>query len=150
MDYNQVREILAPCGLNCKKCVAYKDGHIAKTSKDLVELLGNFQSYAERYARFYPEYQNFDGFNTLLQYLADPKCGGCRDGHCLYTSCEVASCDKIESGTHDYCFECVDFPCDNPQFHPDLKRRWIERNKRMDEIGVMEYYDESKLEPRYV
>lgn len=149
MDYKKIREILAPCGLNCKKCVAYKEGDVASTSQALISLLGNFEGYAERYSRFYPEYENYPQFKQLLEYLSKPQCDGCRNGHCLYQGCEVGNCEKIESGTLDYCFECNEFPCEKPQFHPDLKRRWTERNRRMDEIGVIQYYNESKSTPRY-
>ena len=150
MNYNQVREILAPCGLNCKKCVAYTQGDIAETSQLLVDLLGNFDSYAERYSRFYPVYRDYPAFKTFLEHLSNPQCEGCRNGHCLYEGCEVGNCEKVESGELDYCFECNEFPCEHPQFHPDLKQRWIERNQRMDEIGVLEYYEEPKTHPRYV
>lgn len=46
MDYKDIREIIAPCGLDCKKCVAYADGFIKDASVRLQNLLGNFDSYA--------------------------------------------------------------------------------------------------------
>ncbi len=145
-----IKTVLAPCGLNCQKCVAFKQGPIAESSAKLSELLGNFQSYAERYSRFYPEYKNYTAFKELLDYLSKPTCDGCREGHCLFATCGVATCSKIETEKVDYCFQCEDFPCDRPQFHEDLDRRWKERNRRMSEIGIRSYYEESKDSPRYV
>ena len=150
MKLDEVIEILAPCGLDCKKCVAYSNGAIRKTSMELRDQLGNFEKYAQRYSKFYPVFQDYDAFERMLQYLTEPRCEGCRKGHCLYEGCGVATCDKIESGQFVFCFECAEFPCERPQFHPDLKRRWIKRNTRMKEIGVEAYYGESKDLPRYV
>jgi hypothetical protein len=150
VNYKEIISILAPCGLNCEKCVAYKDGFIAKSARDLNNYLGNFESFAERYVRLFPEYQNYPAFAKMLDYLANPQCDGCRKGHCLYTGCGVGSCEKIESGELDFCFQCNEFPCERPQFHPDLDRRWKERNSRMKDIGVEGYFEESKDLPRYV
>ncbi len=145
-----IRNVLAPCGLNCEKCVAFKDGFIAKASVKLMKLLGNFQSYAERYSKSFPEYEDFPAFEQMLRYLADPKCDGCRNGHCLFTTCGVATCENVESKSVDYCFQCSEFPCERPQFHADLDRRWRERNARMAEVGIESYYEESKDLPRYI
>ncbi|MFW9919309.1 MAG: DUF3795 domain-containing protein [Candidatus Thorarchaeota archaeon] len=150
MKIEQIREILAPCGLNCQKCVAFKGGFIAEASSYLKDLLGNFKGYAERYSRSFPEYENYPSFSALLDYLSTPACDGCRNGHCLYHGCGVATCPRIDSKEIDYCYQCDEFPCEKPQFHPDLDRRWRERNSRMSEVGVEAYYHETKDEPRYV
>ncbi|MHA1637386.1 MAG: DUF3795 domain-containing protein [Candidatus Thorarchaeota archaeon] len=150
MTLDEIIEILAPCGLDCKKCVAYTNGDIQKTSKELQNLLGNFEEYAQKYSKFYPAFQDYAAFERMLQYLAKPRCDGCRKGHCLYEGCGVATCEKIKSGQFAFCFECEEFPCERPQFPPDLKRRWTERNTRMAEIGVEAYYQESRDKPRYV
>ena len=150
MELKEIIEIIAPCGLDCLKCVAYTNGMIQKTSKELQKLLGNFEGYAQKYSKFYPAFQDYEAFNRMLQYLAEPRCDGCRKGHCLYENCGVATCDKIASGQYAFCFECEEFPCDKSGFHPDLKDRWTKRNHRMGEVGVEPYYEESKDIPRYV
>ena len=58
MDYSEILDFLAPCGLNCRKCFAYTKGEIAFHSKKLQELLGNFDVYAERFSNFLPEFKN--------------------------------------------------------------------------------------------
>lgn len=150
MDYQDIVKILAPCGLNCQKCVAYNNGIIKHTSVRLQELLGNFDQYAERYAKFFPDFENYPAFKHMLQFFTEADCEGCRGGHSKYPTCGVGTCEKIVSGQVDYCFECENFPCNRPEFHPDLDRRWRERNNRMREIGVESYYEESKDNPRYV
>ena len=130
--------------------MAYKNGKIQRTSTHLKELLGNFDQYAERYSKSFPVFENYPAFKQMLQFFTEANCEGCRGGHNKYPTCGVATCEKIESGQVDYCFECEDFPCDRPGFHPDLDRRWRERNNRMKEVGVEAYYEESKKEPRYV
>ena len=150
MKYEEILKILAPCGLNCEKCVAYHDGPVRHTSIQLQELLGNFDQYAERYSKFIPVFQNYPSFKQMLKFFTESNCKGCRGGHNQYPTCGVATCDKINQGQVDFCFECEEFPCNRPQFHPDLERRWRERNERMKEVGVEAYYEESKDKPRYV
>lgn len=150
MNLDKIIEILAPCGLNCKKCVAYAEGDIQRSSKELQQLLGSFDTYAERYSNVYPVYEDYPPFKRMLHYFTEPQCEGCRNGHCLYQNCGVATCENISSGKMKFCFECNEFPCEKSGFHPDLKRRWIERNTRMKEITAEAYYNESKDTPRYV
>jgi hypothetical protein len=52
MSYDEIVKVLAPCGLNCSKCLAYVDGDIKRNANELKRLLGAFDSYAERFSRF--------------------------------------------------------------------------------------------------
>lgn len=150
VNYNDILEITAPCGIDCKKCVAYYDGYIKEPSTRLKELLGNFDGPAERFSKFYPAFSNYQSFKEMLQFFVDAKCPGCRNGHPQFPNCGVATCPKIESGEADFCFQCGEFPCDRPEFHPSLDERWRRKNKRMAEIGVEEFYKETIDEPRYI
>ncbi|UCE11114.1 MAG: DUF3795 domain-containing protein [Candidatus Thorarchaeota archaeon] len=149
MREDEITEILAPCGLDCKRCVAYLDGDISDSSMHLKELLGNFDAYAERYSRFFPVFSNYPAFKEMLQKFIDADCPGCRNGHPLYPNCGVATCPSIESKDIDFCFQCDQFPCDKPQFHPSLDERWRKKNKRMAEVGTIDFYAESLKETRY-
>ncbi len=149
MNYEEIVEILAPCGLNCQKCVAYSKGHVKHAAQKLDSFLGNFDSYAERYSNFYPVFKNYQAFKDMLAYFSEADCKGCREGHCKYPDCQVASCNELKEKVMDYCFQCDSFPCEKHGLHADLERRWRERNLRMREIGVNAYYDESKDVPRY-
>jgi len=84
MRYRDILKVLAPCGLNCYKCFAYKDGEIRKVSLKLKELMGSFDKYAERFSKFLPVFENYPAFKELLIYLTEGDCKGCREGTCKY------------------------------------------------------------------
>ena len=54
MEYAEILKILAPCGLNCAKCIGFAGGDIKKQAGDIKKLLGSFDSYAERFSDFFP------------------------------------------------------------------------------------------------
>jgi len=147
MEYKDILNILAPCGLNCFKCFAYSEGEIKSHSIKLKNLLGSFDSYAERFSKFLPIFANYPSFKELLSYLTKGDCQGCRKGTCKYPNCGVFKCYK-QKGV-DFCFKCDAFPCEKTNFDPDLKRRWIKMNNRMKDIGVEAYFEETKDLPRY-
>ena len=147
MEYNEILAFLAPCGLSCRKCLAYSEGEIRTHSSELQKLLGNFDIYAERFSAFLPVFKNYPDFKKLLTYFTKADCHGCRKGTGIYSNCGVVTCYK-EKGV-DFCFQCEEFPCEKTNFDPHLHRRWIEMNNRMKEIGVEGYYEETKGRPRY-
>ena len=49
MISEQIKQALAPCGLNCAKCFAHIDGDIRRYSLKLKEALGHFDPYAKRF-----------------------------------------------------------------------------------------------------
>jgi len=146
-QYQEILRHLAPCGLSCSKCFAYSEGKIREHSAKLKALLGSFDKYAERFQKFLPLFKNYPPFKELLSYLAQGDCLGCRKGTCKYPRCGVFHCSKLKGV--DFCFQCVEFPCEKSNFDPDLKRRWIEMNSRMKEIGIEAYFEETRDEPRY-
>ncbi len=148
MEYKEILNILAPCGLNCGKCLANSEGEIKKHSKELKGLLGNFDRYAKRFSAFMPVFKNYSEFKELLEFLTQGNCNGCRKGDCKYPNCGVAKCYQ-EKGV-DFCFQCHEFPCDKTNFDPDLKQRWLQMNNRMREVGIEAYFKETKDLPRYV
>lgn len=148
MDYNNILEKLAPCGLSCQKCFAYFKGDIKHTSKQLRKLLGSFERYADRFSEFLPIFKLYPPFRELLEYFGEGDCKGCRKGTCKYPDCGVNKC-FMEKNV-DFCFQCNEFPCDKTNFDPDLKKRWLYMNSRMKEIGVEAYYEETKDLPRYL
>jgi hypothetical protein len=143
-----ILDVLAPCGLNCAKCMAFIKGDIKKNANEMKRLLGAFDSYARRFNRFTPVFENYPAFNALLDYFAQAGCQGCRKGECLYPNCGVAACYKRKDV--DFCFQCGEFPCEKTNFDPNLKERWIKMNTLMREKGVEAYFAETKDLPRYV
>ena len=147
MEYTELLNLLAPCGLSCKKCFAYTQGEISMHSKELQNLLGNFDIYAERFSAFLPEFKNYPSFKKMLAYFTEPDCEGCRQGTCKYPNCGVVDCYQ-QKGV-DFCFQCDEFPCEKTNFDPHLRQRWVEMNNRMKDISVKGYYEETKDLPRY-
>jgi len=147
MEYNEIVKILAPCGLNCMKCLAYTDGEIRALSGRLMELLGSFDRYAQRFASFQKVFSAYPQFKELLVHFSSGDCAGCRSGVCRYPNCIVPAC-ATEHGV-DFCFQCSEFPCERTTFDEDLKRRWMEMNTAMKAKGLQGYYEETKDLPRY-
>jgi Protein of unknown function (DUF3795) len=147
MNYEEIKKILAPCGLNCMKCQAYAEGDIKGHATALKMLLGSFDSYAKRFSKFLPVFKNYPAFKEILHQFSQANCNGCRKGDCKYPNCGVAMCYKQKD--IDFCFQCVDFPCEKSNFDPNLHERWIRMNRRMKEMGVEAYYEETKDQPRY-
>jgi hypothetical protein len=146
----KVLEYLGPCGINCQKCFAFKEGSIKHHSENLRNSLGNFDVYAKRFTELLdsPVFIKYPEFKEMLDHFASASCLGCRKQEChLFKSCNVRVCHKEKSV--DFCFQCSDFPCKNSGFDTHLEQRWIRINQRMKEVGVEEYYNEIKDKPRY-
>lgn len=149
MAYQNVRKVLAPCGLNCNTCFAFESGEIRFHANKLKMLLGSFDKYAERFVTLVdPVFENYPAFKKMLDQFGQGDCRGCRMGECKYSGCGVITCYQ-KKGV-DFCFQCDEFPCENSNFDPHLKERWIRMNNRMKEVGVEAYYDETKERPRYI
>ncbi len=147
MNYDEIVKVLAPCGLNCRKCMAFIDGDIRKHAEELKRLLGAFDNYARRFSSFDPVFENYPPFRELLDYFVDGDCKGCRSGDCVYPNCGVMPCHRQKRV--DFCFQCDEFPCEKTNFDPNLKERWIRTNTLMKEKGVEAYFEETKDLPRY-
>lgn len=150
MDYEQIKNRLAPCGLHCGKCFAFADGDIKKYSNLLKENLGNFDVYASRFTELLsePKFEKYPEFKGLLAYFASVECNGCRKEKCkIFKDCKVRDCH--EQKRVDFCFQCSDFPCGNTGFDEHLHKRSVDINIKMKEIGVENYYAEIKDKPRY-
>ena len=148
MEYEEILDVLAPCGLNCRKCFAYSSGETRFHSIKLRESLGNFDSYAQRFLELiHPVFEVYPYFKSMLTYFSEGDCKGCRNGTCKYLDCGVFVCYR-KKGV-DFCFQCDEFPCKKTNFDPDLERRWIQMSTRMKEIGVELFLKETKDLSRY-
>jgi len=150
MEYEEIKNRLAPCGLHCGKCFAFSDGDIVESSRQLKASLGNFDVYAERFVELLdqPVFKKYPAFKEMLDLFSMAGCSGCRKENCkLFKNCKVRSCSE-QKGV-DFCFQCSDFPCGNTGFDEHLNRRSVAINRQMAQIGIEKYYDEIKDEPRY-
>jgi hypothetical protein len=76
MEYNEILERLAPCGLSCAKCMSFIHGDIKKKANELRRLLGAFDSYADRFSHFNPVFENYPSFKKLLEHFGQAGCQG--------------------------------------------------------------------------
>ncbi|MEW6686890.1 MAG: DUF3795 domain-containing protein [Candidatus Edwardsbacteria bacterium] len=113
MEYREVLDFLAPCGLNCRRCFAHSEGEIKMLSARLLECLGSFDKYAEKFSVLLSVLKNYPSFKDLLTFFAQGDCKGCRKGTCRFPefNCRIMTCYQ-EKGV-DFCFQCDEFPCHN-------------------------------------
>lgn len=150
MEHNkEIKSQLAPCGLHCGKCFAFREGTIHKAAIELQKDLGNFEPYAKRFSTLLdPAFEQYPAFKGFLDYLASSECGGCREEKCkFYKNCKVRACAE-EKGV-DYCYQCLRFPCESTGLDDNLYRRHVAINEKIREIGPEAYYGEIKDLPRY-
>ena len=147
--YSEAMERIAPCGLHCGKCFAFKKGDIHEEAGKLKENLGNFAPYAERFSiALDPVFNDYPAFSRLLDYIASASCGGCRKEKCkFYKNCKVRSCTEAKG--IDFCWQCESFPCHETGLDENLYKRSVAINKKIKEIGLEAYYKEIKDTPRY-
>lgn len=148
-EYDEfIRSRLAPCGLSCGTCLAFKGSRIQQLSAALSEELGeNFGAYAERFAAMNPVFGKYADFRELLDFMASGSCTGCREQGCLFKACTVAQCVK-EHGVV-YCFQCDEFPCDKHNMPDGLAARWQANNEKMAEVGEAAWYSGCRERKRY-
>ncbi|UCF04534.1 MAG: DUF3795 domain-containing protein [bacterium] len=59
-------------------------------------------------------------------------CARCRDNEAKYPHGSIARCHKDKE--IDFCFQCIEYPCSPEGIDPDLRKRWLEMNKRMKDV----------------
>lgn len=148
MDLDEAsQDQLAPCGLSCARCLAYKGGTIRGHAAALLDALQGFEKHADRFSAFDPVFSRYPAFREMAEWFARGNCNGCRSGQCLHGGCRIGRCVEAKGVT--YCFECDDFPCQESGLNEPLLSRWIAMNRRMAEIGPDAFLAESNAKPRY-
>ena len=128
-------------------CADYEQGEIKEHSRQLLELLGNYQRLAKMKEEAAPVFGHYREFHEVLEKFAAAGCSGCRGEHVLCpTVCSAHTCHK--ENDVDFCFQCGQYPCDK-QFSGKLRERWLFINDRMKEIGLAAYCEEQAKQPRY-
>ncbi len=146
-DYEQLLDRLAPCGLDCHRCVMSADGVIKRSAEELMAALEGFEKMAARATERVPAFAGYQQFSEILAVFAEASCTGCRRGGATFPFCAARTCYK-EQGV-DFCFQCNEYPCDRNSYPENFAERWRTNNDRMRELGVHEYYCRSLQEPRY-
>lgn len=146
-DYQQIIKELAPCGLDCSRCVSYANGEIAALSASLLEKLSGFEKMAAVMKNFEPLFNNYEDFTALLVHFSKASCQGCRNGAVCNNMCAAKECHKTEHV--NFCFECPHYPCDKNHFNDQLKQKWLSNNDSMKKDGVEAFYIQQKSQSRY-
>lgn len=147
VDNNNLLRLIAPCGRLCYTCDAMKDGVINQAAKKLLYVLCSYDSFLQSAPDSRPISGKYSAFKEVLEYLADVKCNGCREDHCMNKNCIVPECTKNQN--IQFCYECKGFPCDKTGFPDDLREKWIRKNKKIKAIVIEKYFDEEKNLPHY-
>lgn len=145
--YQQILGRLAPCGIDCQRCVMCADGVIQRSATELSAALEGFEKMAPRMAAHAPALTGYRRFADVLDLFAGAGCTGCRAGGSNLPFCAARRCFK-EQGV-DFCFQCDEYPCTRNDYPESFEERWRAGNDRMREVGVEEYYRETLRKPRY-
>ena len=147
VTYEQVVERLAPCGIDCERCVMFARGRVNGHASALVEALEGFENMAPRLVDRIPALAGYSSFSEILRLFASASCTGCRNGGSALPFCAARTCFR-DQGV-DFCFQCPEYPCQRNDYPTNLVERWRDVNDRMREVGVERYYEESLQKPRY-
>lgn len=145
--YAEVVSRLAPCGLDCERCVMCATGRVKTLATELADALRGFESMASRVADRLPSLREYSHFAEILGFFARVDCQGCRSGGPQLPFCAARTCYR-EQGV-DFCFQCGEYPCERNAYPEAMAKRWLSMNDRMREVGVEEFYKESLARPRY-
>jgi hypothetical protein len=138
---------IAPCGLDCGRCLDNPDSPIGFHARELRRELGGFGLRAAFFTALDPAFAAYADFERLLERLGKGSCRNCREGACLFADCRVKDCVK-ERGV-DFCFACDRFDACDPGLPKPLADRWRANNQRMRETRLQEYARWLDDQPRY-
>jgi hypothetical protein len=145
--YAEIVRRLAPCGIDCSRCVYFEMGPVKSLAQELSQALEGFSDIAPKVADRVPCLADYPRFEDVLGFFSGAQCAGCRSGGSTLPFCAARLCHK-SSGV-DFCFQCPEYPCERNRFPDNLLQRWRAANDRMREVGLEQYYLESLSRPRY-
>jgi hypothetical protein len=147
ITYQDVLERLAPCGIDCERCMRYADGRVRRSAAALATALEGFEHMAPKVVDRVPALAEYERFREILGLFAGADCPGCRAGGSPLPFCAARTCFREQKV--DFCFQCGLYPCDRNEYPENLAQRWRACNDRMLQVGVEQYYQESLEKPRY-
>lgn len=147
MDTEALLRRVAPCGLDCGRCLDNPGSPLAGHARALRRELGGFARRAAYFTEFDPAFAAYADFERLLERFGHGGCAGCRQGTCLFAACRVKDC-VMERGV-DFCFACDRFADCDPGLPPGLAERWRANNRRLAEMGLPAYAAWLDNQPRY-
>lgn len=149
MMYSDVVEKVAPCGLDCSRCVSCSSGRPREAALSLARAVQGFAKRAPVFAERTPALRGWAEFEAVLAALSEGSCSGCRGGAATACNgaCRVKDC--VKERCVDFCFQCPDYPCQMHGLFPGLEARWRENQDAMRASGAEAWYDATLARPRY-
>lgn len=144
---NTITDQLAPCGLDCSRCVRRSGGTIQQAARTLRDGLDGFATMAQLYAAHDSRFSAYGDFSALLDFFSQGDCPGCRNGASCNGGCAAQTCCREKQV--DFCFQCDEYPCERNSFNPGLAQKWRMKNDSMKENGIETFYDRQRCMPRY-
>jgi hypothetical protein len=144
---NTITEQLAPCGLDCSRCVPRSGGTIQTAARALCEGLAGFEKMAQLYAAHDTRFSGYGEFSALLDFFAEGTCPGCRNGASCNAGCAAQTCCREKQVA--FCFQCDEYPCERNSFNPGLAQKWRMNNDFMKENGIEAFFEMQERNPRY-
>ncbi len=148
MDHDQLLAVLAPCGLDCSRCVSSATGTVRQAARALSASLAGFAAKAPIFAAHEPALARWSHFEGVLSFLERGSCAGCRNpGAACNGACRVKDCVR-ERGV-DFCCQCPDYPCEGHGLFPPLAARWRVAQDFMRAHGAEAWWRDQSTRPRY-
>jgi hypothetical protein len=148
MEKSELLSRLAPCGLDCGRCIRFKGGEIALAAETLKGRLAGFGNAAPRFASMSPALNGYKQFEEVVDMFIAADCPGCRvEPSKCYPACAAKTCHKEKKA--DFCGECAEFPCKRNEYPEMFARIWEINGKKIKSMGAMGYFEEQLKKPRY-
>jgi len=153
MEKNELLRRVAPCSLMCYTCPGCQNGAISRVAAQLCTYFEGYYDFND--ANLPQQYRGwldeFKAFEERLKRFTNAKCPTCRQAPEKFGGC-IAGCVVRECYTQkgvDFCAECDEFPCEKAisffaGINAVIRTDWEAGNRRIQEIGIEQYYDEKK------
>lgn len=153
---SEILNAIAPCSMFCSTCTGCQYGQISYHAKELLKLLEGHEEFLDKNLKegYRHKLEDFRIFSKKLKKYANPKCSGCRNGRvngCSIKNCIIPACTKEHQV--NFCGECQEFPCDKVNtsiYKKTTIEKWLKGNKKIQEDGIEEYYQNNKDTPHYI
>ncbi|MFX1329434.1 MAG: DUF3795 domain-containing protein [Promethearchaeota archaeon] len=113
-----MKNIIAPCGLDCGKCMIYLAPYNQRVNHNLVRIFkGMWENVSSK----------------------DFHCSTCRGeiSECWTTECWIRDC-CIKDKNLDFCYQCQDFPCNGLNERASTSKRYSKALKMLKKMKKQE------------
>lgn len=144
MKREQLIARIGPCGQDCAQCLNNPASSVAEHARSLWRALDMNGGKAGWRSQWDAVCLDYAAFERVLARFADGGCAGCRTGNGPGSGCEVREC-TLEKGVV-FCHECADFPCEAKDMVSAQRKRWLNNNERIREVGLEAFFERMRSE----